>query len=112
MYGSPLGFIWEDDEDARRCEDQLLIGDSIMIAPVYEQNATGRHVYLPEEMKMIRFKKTEITEEKIMTAGHGFIHVALDEVCLFIRKNKKLPLAKTAASIEDIDWKDISYVNF
>ena len=112
MYGSPLGFIWEDDEDARRCEDQLLIGDSIMIAPVYEQNATGRHVYLPEEMKMIRFKKTEITEEKIMTAGHGFIHVALDEVCLFIRKNKKLPLAKTAASIEDIDWKDISYVSF
>lgn len=112
MYGSPLGFIWEDDEDARRCEDQLLIGDSIMIAPVYEQNATGRHVYLPEEMKMIRFKKTEITEEKIMTAGHGFIHVALDEICLFIRKNKKLPLAKTAASIEDIDWKDISYVNF
>ena len=112
MYGSPLGFIWEDDEDARRCEDQLLIGDSIMIAPVYEQNATGRHVYLPEEMKMIRFKKTEITEEKIMTAGHGFIHVALDEICLFIRKNKKLPLAKTAASIEDIDWKDISYVSF
>ncbi|MDD7460298.1 MAG: glycoside hydrolase family 31 protein [Treponema sp.] len=112
MYGSPLGFVWQDDEDAKRCEDQLLIGDSIMIAPVYEQNATGRHVYLPEEMKLIRFKGTEIAEEKIMEKGHGYIHVALDEVCIFLRKNKKLPLAKEAASIEDVDFDDLTYIEY
>ncbi|MBQ0039724.1 MAG: alpha-glucosidase [Treponema sp.] len=112
MYASPLGFIWNKDEDARRCEDQLVIGDSIMIAPVYEQNATGRHVYLPEEMKLVRFKNTEIVEETIMPKGHGYIYTDLDEVILFIRKNKKLPLAKTAASVEDIDWDDLSYISF
>lgn len=112
MYGSPLGFVWTDDEDAKRCEDQLLIGDSIMIAPVYEQNATGRHVYLPEEMKLIRFKGSEIIEEGIMEAGHNYIHCNLDEICIFLRKNKKLPLAKEAASIEDLDWKDLTYIEY
>ena len=27
-----------------------MIGESLLIAPVYEQNARGRYVYLPEEM--------------------------------------------------------------
>ncbi len=34
---------------AVRIEDQLMIGNEIMIAPVYEQNAKGRYVYLPED---------------------------------------------------------------
>lgn len=83
-----------------------------MIAPIYEQNAIGRHVYLPEEMKLIRFKGTEITEEKTMEAGHNYIYTALNEVCLFLRKNKKLPLAKEAASIEDLDWNDLTYIEY
>lgn len=112
MYGTPLGLVWTDDEDARRCEDQLLIGDSIMIAPVYEQNAIGRHVYLPEEMKLIKFKGTKIIEEKIMAQGHSYVYSDLDEVCIFLRKNKKLPLAKEAASVEDINWNDVSLVEY
>ena len=112
MYGSPLGFIWPDDEDARHCEDQLLIGDSIMITPIYEQNATGRHVYLPEEMKMIRFRNSDAVEEIVMQKGHGYVHIALDEVVVFVRKNKKLPLGKTAASVEDIDWNDLTEIAF
>lgn len=31
MYASPLGFIWSKDEDARRTEDQIMIGESIMM---------------------------------------------------------------------------------
>lgn len=52
---TPLAFFYPDDARARRVEDQLMVGESIMIAPVYEQNARGRYVYLPENMKMIRF---------------------------------------------------------
>ncbi|MBO4678574.1 MAG: alpha-glucosidase, partial [Lachnospiraceae bacterium] len=51
MYMKPLSFEYRSDERAREVEDQLLVGDSIMIAPVYEQNANGRYVYLPEKMK-------------------------------------------------------------
>ena len=112
MYASPLGFIWPKDEDARRTEDQLMIGESIMIAPVYEQNATGRHVYLPEEMKLIKFKDSESYEEKIIPAGHNFIHVALDEVAIFIRKGHILPLADDADSVEKIDFENLTSISF
>lgn len=111
MYGTPLGFIWPDDEDAKRCEDQLFIGDSIMIAPIYEQNAIGRHVYLPEEMKMVKFCGTEIIEEKKFTKGHNYIYAELDQVCIFIRKNKKLPLAKTASCVEEIDFNNLDFID-
>ena len=55
MYFKPLAFVYPDDKMARRIEDQLMLGNEIMIAPVYEQNAKGRYVYLPEEMKFVKF---------------------------------------------------------
>lgn len=73
MYARPLGFVWPEDRIARRVEDQLLIGESIMIAPVYEQNAVGRTVYLPEEMKLLRFHGQEVTEQRVLPAGHHFL---------------------------------------
>ncbi|MCQ2248624.1 MAG: alpha-glucosidase [Treponema sp.] len=111
MYGSPLGFVWPEDEDARRCEDQLLIGKSIMIAPIYEQNATGRHVYLPEDMKLVRFKDTKVIEQEELPKGHTYIHVPLDEVVIFIRKGHELALAEEADSIEDVEWDKLTVVN-
>jgi hypothetical protein len=56
----PLGLIYGTDEIAREVEDQLFIGENIMIAPVYVQNATGRIVYVPEKMKLVRFSKGEV----------------------------------------------------
>ncbi len=112
MYASPLGFLWPEDEDARRTEDQLMIGESIMIAPVYEQNASGRHVYLPEEMKLIKFTSSESYEEKIIPPGHNFIHVELNEVALFIRKGHILPLADSAESVEKINLENLKILSF
>ena len=43
MYFKPLGFVYPDDKMAIRVEDQLILGNEIMIAPVYEQNARGRY---------------------------------------------------------------------
>lgn len=51
LFFKPLAFEFADDEIAVQTEDQLLLDDDIMIAPVYRQNATGRNVYLPENMK-------------------------------------------------------------
>ena len=56
MYFRPLAFDFPQDSHAARVEDQLMVGESIMIAPVYTQNATGRYVYLPEDMLMVRMK--------------------------------------------------------
>ena len=41
-YFRPLAFDYPDDPDAREVEDQLLLGEGLMAAPVYIQNAHGR----------------------------------------------------------------------
>ena len=69
----------------------------------------GPNVYICDECIEIC---AEIIEEELMEAGHNYIHCNLDEICIFLRKNKKLPLAKEAASIEDLDWKDLTYIEY
>ncbi len=66
MYFKPLGFVYPDDKMAIRVEDQLMLGNEIMIAPVYEQNARGRYVYLPEEMKFVKFLPDGSISEEIL----------------------------------------------
>ncbi len=112
MYARPLGFVWPKDPIARRVEDQLLIGESIMIAPVYEQNAVGRTVYLPEEMKLVRFRNAQIVEETVLPAGHHYVEIPLDEVVLFVRKGHILPLAQGGEKVADVDWDELELVHF
>lgn len=112
MYARPLGFIWDGDEIARHVEDQLMIGESIMIAPVYEQNAIGRTVYLPEEMKLVKFAGEAVCEEKILPGGHHFVEVGLKEVAVFVRKGRLLPLAAAGKNVEETDWGKLEFVHF
>ncbi len=89
MYMRPIYFDYEGDEMARRVEDEALVGDSIMIAPVYEQNAVGRYVYLPEDMLMLKFKSPEDFSREPMCKGHHYVDIALNEVVIFVRKGKE-----------------------
>ncbi len=110
MYIRPLAFVYRDDKRCRTIEDQLLIGDSIMIAPVYEQNAAGRYVYLPEDMKMIRFRAYDDYDEELLKAGDHYVPVALNEVLIFIRPGCRLPLAGPAKRVGEIDFENLTYI--
>lgn len=112
LYMSPLSFEYEEDERASQIEDQLLVGNSIMIAPVYEQNAKGRYVYLPETMKLIRFKSLEDKTYEIYEKGNHYIPCELDEVLIFLRPGKILPLSKGGMSTEEIDFSQLNYEVF
>ena len=110
MYIRPMAFVYRDDARCRSIEDQLMVGDSIMIAPVYEQNAAGRYVYLPEDMRMIRFRAYDDRDEETLAAGDHYVPAALNEVLVFIRPGHKLPLAKPALRVGDIDFEDLTYI--
>ena len=113
MYARPLAFAYPEDERAKRVEDQLLIGESIMIAPVYEQNAVGRYVYLPERMKMVRFRSLTDREETVLEQGDHYIEIPLEEVVLFIRPGHILPLAeKGGQSVEEVDFENLLLLDF
>ena len=112
MYFKPLSFVYSQDKHARVVEDQLMIGNEIMIAPVYTQNAMGRFVYLPEEMKFVKFLPDGSVYEEIMVAGDHYIHVALNEVPLFIRKDKCIPVVDVAQSVEEIDYTTMKMLGY
>ena len=73
MYMKPLSFVYEDDPMVKGIEDQLMVGESIMIAPVVTQNAPGRNVYLPEEMRMLRFRSADDYDSEVMEKGWHYI---------------------------------------
>ena len=74
-----------------------------MIAPVYTQNVTGRLVYLPEDMMLLKFLGDGRIYTEQMTKGAHFVEIALDEVVLFIRPGKIIPIAKVGQYIEEVN---------
>lgn len=115
MYFRTLSFDYPEDSQAYRVEDQLMVGDSIMIAPVYTQNAKGRYVYLPEEMMMVRMSSPESRECKILEKGHHYVDIALNEVVIFVKKDHMIPFAvlgENAKSVADIDENNLEWIGF
>ena len=109
MIFRPLSFDYPDDKIARECETQLMLGDECMICPVYEQNVGGRYVYLPEDMTFVKLSGTKVVTEK-MTKGTHYIEVALNEVPLFIKNGKKIPLCKPAMRTSQLDTENVEYI--
>jgi alpha-glucosidase len=105
MYFRPLGFDYPADNRAVRVEDQLMLGESVMIAPVYEQNAVGRHIYLPEPMIQVRCHPGtdhQITQSRLEKGDH-YTEIALNEVVFYIIEGYIVPLCQPAAHTGMID---------
>ena len=101
MY-RPLGFEHPEDKVAVATEDQLYVGEDIMICPVYTQNAVGRYVYLPEPMTMVRMKSADEYELEKYEAGHYFVEIPAQEIVFFIRDGHRIPLYKSAEYTEAV----------
>ncbi len=101
MY-RPLGFEHPEDKVAVATEDQIYVGEDIMICPVYTQNAVGRYVYLPEPMTMVRMKSADEYELEKYEAGHYFVEIPAQEIVFFIRDGHRIPLYKSAEYAEAV----------
>jgi len=112
LYFRPLAFDYPEDRFAPGVEDQLMLGGEAMIAPVYTQNAAGRYVYLPEEMQFIKFMPDGSIDEETLGAGHHYVEIALNEVPLFIRKGKCIPVASPARYVDAIDTAHLELLGY
>lgn len=112
MMFKPLAFDFPNDSMAEQVEDQLLIGNQLMIAPVYKQNATGRYVYLPEDMMLVRMNSYNNYKTELLTKGHHYINFSLDELVFFIRNGKAVPLSDTAENTTKIDLKSLKLIGY
>jgi alpha-glucosidase len=91
----PLFYEFPDDPQAARVEDQILLGHSLMIAPVVERGAREREVYLPEGAWFS-------WHDDARYIGPRRIRVAapLDHLPLFARAGSIVP---TQSPIEHVD---------
>ncbi len=112
LYFKPLAFVYPEDSMAVQVEDQMMLGNEAMIAPVYTQNARGRYVYLPEEMKFVKFLPDGTISEEILSIGHHYVEIALNEVPLFIRSGKCIPLAQAAQCVDALNTEHLTMIGY
>ena len=108
MYFRPLAFDYPEDGRAVRTEDQIMLGDALMLCPVYVQNAEGRMVYLPEDMIKITWKDGKIASQEKMKKGDHYIEVPLEETVFFIKENHVVPFFNPSKDSESINME--SYI--
>ncbi|WP_432667542.1 glycoside hydrolase family 31 protein [Wukongibacter baidiensis] len=111
VYFAPLLFEY-DDKYSKHVENQLLVGDSLMIAPVYEENAVGRYVWLPEEMLLWKVSNYKERALEVMDKGHHFIDIDINETPLFVRKNKMIIFGNHANNVDKLETLEMNIVAF
>ena len=77
---------YPNDENAKNCNDQFMLGESILVSPVIMQGATYKTVYLPEG-EWYDFH----TNEKINGGRHFAYHAPLDICPIFIKAGSIIP---------------------
>ncbi len=103
----PLLFDYTD-KISKTVEDQILVGGSLMMAPIIKANATGRFVHLPKH----RWLQWSEKKTKIFAPGSHYIPAKLDEMLLFIKENSFIALTKPAKNLENYKPKSISVIGF
>ncbi len=111
---APLSYEY-DDSRSKRVEDQLLLGDSLMLAPVYEQNSRGRSVYLPEKMvlwKATAYEHLNENQFELLERGYHFVDVALNEIPIYLKPGKLVVMTKPENRISTLDESNLVVLGF
>ncbi|WP_242509158.1 glycoside hydrolase family 31 protein [Natrinema altunense] len=84
----PLVVHFQDDERTHDIADQFMFGDDMMIAPVLEEGATSREVYLPEGEQWIDYWTGEVYD-----GGQTLtVDAPLDHLPVFVRDDTIIPM--------------------
>ncbi len=83
----PLVYEFQDDPRTYWLDDQFMLGDKLLIAPIYQANQTSRKVYFPQG-EWYDFW----TDEKITGPAERLVDAPLDKIPLFVKSGTVLPL--------------------
>ncbi|AZO96419.1 glycoside hydrolase family 31 protein [Halocella sp. SP3-1] len=92
----PLVLHYQDDENTYELNDQFLVGENILVAPVVQQGQLARAVYLPSG-KWVDYWTKEIIE------GGRYIlkKTPLDTCPIFIKEGSLIPNYKVGAYLDN-----------
>jgi alpha-glucosidase len=88
----PLLFDYPEDETTYTADDEFLLGDSLLVAPITRPGVEHRHVYLPEGTWFYYW-----SGERFDGPAHVLAHAPLGEPALYIKANKAIPMGPDAS---------------
>lgn len=88
----PLAYEWPQDEMAINCDDTYLLGDDILVAPLLEENAVSRPVYLPAGQWKDFFTGEAFCGGQIIQAGRD------GKLPVFVRNGFRLKIPASSAN--------------
>lgn len=109
LFFKPLAFEYK--EGFEEIEDQLLIGEEIMLAPIHKKNQFQRLVDLPEKMALITLSEKD-TEISLAPEGPQRLPYDLDHLRFFLRKNKMIPLGKSAKNVSHLSAQELEVLAY
>src|SRR3712207_3291791 len=88
----PLLFEYPEDETTYTADDEFLLGDALLVAPITRPGIEHRHVYLPRGCWYHFW-----TGERFDGPAHILAHAPLGEPALYVRANTAIPMGPDAS---------------
>ncbi|BDU50884.1 TIM-barrel domain-containing protein [Haliovirga abyssi] len=102
-----------NDENVYEIEDQFLVGENLMAAPIYEQNSTGRYVYLPEtNWLQWNLSKEKLRDVKIIDKGYHYIKSKIEETAIFIKENSLVVIGEVQNFVGEKKEDSLTIIGF
>lgn len=109
---TPLAFHFQD-AFSQSCEDEFFFGNSILVAPVYQANSTGRMVYFPETNYLqVTFTKTEGPRYTVHQAGFHYTENLRDQFTYFIKENSGVITTDSMDYVDQKPWEHLTITVF
>jgi alpha-glucosidase len=88
----PLLFEYPEDESTYSADDEFLLGDALLVAPITRPGVEHRHVYLPEGTWFHYY-----SGERLDGPAHILAHAPLGEPALYLKANTAIPMGPDAS---------------
>lgn len=97
-----LFFEFPNDKTSWTIDDEYMFGDSLLVAPIFEEAKNNRQVYLPPG-EWIDYQTGKIYQ------GEKWLEITAGEipVILLVKNHSVLPIVKPAQNTSEIDWNNI-----
>lgn len=96
----PLVLEYPEDENTYNLNDQFMIGENVIVAPIMQPSQTVRAVYLPEGNWVNYF-----TNEVLVGGKHHLVEAPLDIMPIFVKEGTIIAHGKVKQNTKEMDEK-------
>jgi len=93
---------YPNDPGSWQVDDEYMFGSNLLVAPLFEEGATGRRVYLPAG-EWIDYQ----TRKAYRGGAWHRVEAGEIPVVLMVRNNSVIPHVAVAQNTDQIDWKNV-----